>query len=78
MSSRCATCSAGVPGFSATPASNSGGPDGLERAVDMRSRFDVGRDDIRAGAGERVDVGIDGSDHQVNIHDGAHIWDARL
>jgi hypothetical protein len=44
------------------------GADGLKRAVDVRTGLHMGCDHIGTGIGEGLDVGIDGCDHQVNVH----------
>ena len=41
--------------------------DGLQRPVQMRPRLDVDRDDVGAGLGERLEVGIARRDHQVDV-----------
>ena len=44
-------------------------PDRLQGAVDMGAAFEMGGQDICAGLGERLKIGIDRGDHQVDIHD---------
>jgi hypothetical protein len=39
----------------------------LQRAVEVRARFGVGRDDIGAGSREGFEIGIDWRDHQVDV-----------
>ena len=41
--------------------------DRLQRAVDVRARLDVHGDDVGAGLGEGLEIGIAGRDHQVHV-----------
>ena len=43
--------------------------DRLHRAVNVGSGFDMGGDDVGTGICKCVDIGIDGRNHQVNVHD---------
>ena len=42
--------------------------DRLQGPVDMRAGLDMGGQDVRAGIGKGVDIGIDWRNHQVHIH----------
>ena len=44
-----------------------------EAAVEMRARLGVDGDDVGAGLGEGLEIGIGGPDHQVDVHHRLHM-----
>ncbi len=60
-------------GIERYPCHLAGGLDRLNGPVDMRPRLDMGGDHIGPRLGIGLDIGIDGRDHQVHVHEGRNM-----
>ena len=67
-----------MPGLSETPAFLPLRANVLQRAVKMRPRFRVHGDEIGAGFGEGLDIGVDRFDHQMRVEGAGGVWAQRL